>query len=214
MCGVGCSYALNRALCRWFDIPKDELAIIHLQPTVRSYEHVDVRNAAQADTLCIEVEVLSWQQLRVGPYPFAPYPHLLTENCYIPNPLVDLLFVECSSDTELQSATIRLAFGHSRGAEMMQANTAAAILLDEGSADANALYAVPLCDEIDLQSSADVATYMHCLLAWTNASERGACPVTWFSVAGQTFEHVGFQLAEAPPGCQIYLWAFSCPPTY
>jgi len=48
--GVGCSYALNRALCRWFDIPKDELAIIHLQPTVRSYEHVDVRNAAQADT--------------------------------------------------------------------------------------------------------------------------------------------------------------------
>jgi len=197
-----CSYALNRQLCRWFELPKDELAAIHLQPTFGSYNHLFVENAP-VDALCVETlpwgRDLTWQ-------PFAVYPRLVTTHLAdIQYPLIDLLFVECATGADIRSATIKLAFVFSPiSCVTMQVDTAAAILLDNGNTERNALYAVPLSDELEMESETDVCAYLRRLVAWTDEVERGPCPATW--------HRLHCQLVEPVDGFHFYLWAFSIPP--
>ena len=198
-----CSYALNRKLCRWFKLPKDELALIHLYPMVDNYLTAFVWDAP-ADTFCIET--LPWRidhlasQLSQLFETWSLYPRLLNSSfrC-VNNPLIDLLFVECAADADISSATIKLDFVfHPTGLVTIQMDTAAAILLDAGSAERNALYAVPLSDEFELQCEPDVAAYMRRLVAWADEGRRSPCPATWVTADC----HVVDPLA----GFQLYLW--------
>jgi hypothetical protein len=157
---------------------------------------------APADTFCIEtlpwrLDHLAWEQSQT----VSLYPRLLNSRfrC-INNPLIDLLFVECAADSDISSAAIKLDFVfhpfESTGLVTIQVDTAAAIVLDAGSAERNALYAVPLGDEFELQCEADVAAYMRRLIAWSDT--RSPCPATWITT--------DCHIVEQPPGFQLYLW--------
>jgi len=203
--GIGCSYALNRLLCRWFEVEKGELAIFRLQP-IEPYLSAHVLGVPpNNDRLCAEV-IWFCRNLYRGRR-FALYPYLLGWHATTVNFLIDVLFVECDADCDIQSVEITMGFNAGLDVKsycaLLNVNTATAILLDEGSAEIAALYAVPLNAEAGLESAEDVADYLRNMLAWVDDPARGPCP-------GTQFDYLVHQLSK---GYRCYLWGFSESPS-
>jgi hypothetical protein len=202
---IECSYALNRLLCRWFELKKDELAIIHLQPILPEFNGYVWGVPPNISGLRAEV---FWyhrnlgMSARFGLYPYRIRPPYAIAAC----PLVDVLFVECEADVNIETVNITLTLCFPNLGHLI-VNAAAAIQLDEGSAEIAALWAMPLSDETLLETAEDVADYLRNLLAWVDAPERTPCPGTQLTGVGSVL----MQQAP-PPGCRCYLWGFSMNP--
>jgi len=185
-----CSYALNRYLARCFRLPKDELAILNLQPHTRCGFFLDDVDVTAGDYWHIsEIECLYAASLGV-------HDGFLTETCLLPSRLglwpgvglptggeplrramavdgvtvlVDMLVLECPA--ELSDFELDLQLTTSTGTVIgFWFSSGELICLDSSESRDCALYALPLDPTIECKE--DVDAYLRRAYAWLAQSNN------------------------------------------